>query len=133
MRSVIAFSLHISNSRHKPAGFDFQYSFILQTKTRYMTWHKNLMLKLANHCKQKFCKVTNVSNNRKPQQTGDFKHDPTSKSIGYIASQEPSLYYVRTQGWVGGPENGNFSLLYVVKISLRRWVGGSKKPQNTLT
>ena len=33
---------------------------------------------------------------------------------------------------MGGPENGNFPLLYVVKMSLRRWVGGSKKPQNTL-
>ena len=30
-------------------------------------------------------------------------------------------------------DNGNFPLLYVVKMSLRRWVGGSKKPQNTLT
>ena len=29
--------------------------------------------------------------------------------------------------------NGNFPLLYVLKMSLRRWVGGSKKPQNTLT
>ena len=34
---------------------------------------------------------------------------------------------------MGGPENGNFPLLYVVKMSLRRWVGGSEKPQNTLT
>ena len=35
---------------------------------------------------------------------------------------------------VGGPENGNFPLLYVMKMSLRRgWVGGSKKPQLTLT
>ena len=33
---------------------------------------------------------------------------------------------------MGDPENGNFALLYVVKMSLRRWVGGSKKPQNTL-
>ena len=31
---------------------------------------------------------------------------------------------------MGGPEKGNFPLLYVVKMSLRRWVGGSKKPQN---
>ena len=31
-----------------------------------------------------------------------------------------ALYY-------GGPEKGNFPLLYVVKMSLRRWVGGSKK------
>ena len=48
----------------------------------------------------------------------------------------PSLYYLRTrtlQGWVGGPENGNFLLLYVVKMFLRRWVGGSKKAQKTLT
>ena len=44
----------------------------------------------------------------------------------------PFLYYVRAKGWVGGPENGSFPLLYVVKMSLRRWVGGSKKPQNTL-
>ena len=27
---------------------------------------------------------------------------------------------------MGGQENGNFPLLYVVKWSLRRWVGGSK-------
>ena len=33
---------------------------------------------------------------------------------------------------MGGPKNGNFPLLYVVKMSLRRWMGGSKKPQNTL-
>ena len=33
---------------------------------------------------------------------------------------------------VGGPENGNFPLLCVVKMSLRRWVGGSKKPQTPL-
>ena len=25
---------------------------------------------------------------------------------------------------MGGPENGNFPLLYVVKMSLRGWVGG---------
>ena len=24
-------------------------------------------------------------------------------------------------------------LLYIVKMSIRRWVGGSKRPQNTLT
>ena len=34
---------------------------------------------------------------------------------------------------MGGPENGNFPLLYVVKMPLRRWVGGSKKLQNTFT
>ena len=39
----------------------------------------------------------------------------------------------RVWWWGGGPENGNFPLLYVVKISLCRGVGGSKKPQNTLT
>ena len=50
-----------------------------------------------------------------------------------LFDQGPSLYYVRSQGWVGGPENGKFPLLYVMKMSLRRWVGGSKKPQNTLT
>ena len=33
---------------------------------------------------------------------------------------------------MGGPENGNFPLLYVVKVSLRRWVGGSEKPQTPL-
>ena len=31
---------------------------------------------------------------------------------------------------VGGPENVNSPLLYGVKMSLCRWVGGSKKPQN---
>ena len=40
------------------------------------------------------------------------------------------LSYIRG---VGGPENDNFPLHYVVKMSLLRWVGGSKKPQNTLT
>ena len=34
---------------------------------------------------------------------------------------------------MGGPENGKFPLLYDVKMSLRTWVGGSEKPQNTLT
>jgi hypothetical protein len=41
--------------------------------------------------------------------------------------------FILRKGWVGGPENGNFPLLYVVIMSLRRCVGGSKKPQNTLT
>ena len=31
---------------------------------------------------------------------------------------------------MGGPEN--FPLLYLVKMSLRRWMGGSKKPQIAL-
>ena len=37
------------------------------------------------------------------------------------------IYYVRTYGWVDGSENGNFPLLYVLKMSLRRGVSGSKK------
>ena len=49
---------------------------------------------------------------------------------GLDLSKGPSLYYVRTSVWVGGQENGNFLLFYVVKKSLRRWVGGSEKPQN---
>mgnify|MGYP007015636298 CR=1 FL=1 len=40
----------------------------------------------------------------------------------------PFLYYVR----VGGPENVNFALCYVVKMSLHRWVGGSKTPQRNI-
>ena len=48
-----------------------------------------------------------------------------------LYAKGPFLYYVRTK--VDGPENGNFPLLYVVKMSLRRWVGGSERPQNTLT
>ena len=34
-------------------------------------------------------------------------------------------------GGGGGPENGNFPLLYVMKMSLHRGVGGSEKHQNT--
>ena len=34
---------------------------------------------------------------------------------------------------MGGPENGNFPLLYVVKTILRRWVGGSKSLKTPLT
>ena len=33
----------------------------------------------------------------------------------------------------GDSENGNFLLVYVMIMSLRRWVGGSKKPKKTLT
>ena len=33
----------------------------------------------------------------------------------------------------GGPENANFFLIYLIEMSLRRGVGGSKKPHNTLT
>jgi hypothetical protein len=44
-----------------------------------------------------------------------------------------AIFIVLKDKGVGGPENGNFPLLYVVKMSLRWWVGGSKRPQNTLT
>ena len=44
-----------------------------------------------------------------------------------------AIFILRKDIWMGGPQKGNFPLLYVVKISLRRWVGGSKKLQNTLT
>ena len=44
-----------------------------------------------------------------------------------------AIFILRKDIGVGGPENGNFPLLDVVKMSLHRWVGGSKKPQNTLT
>ena len=36
----------------------------------------------------------------------------------YNYTKVPSLYYVRTLGWEGGSENGNFPLLYVLKMSL---------------
>ena len=49
------------------------------------------------------------------------------------ASKGPFLYYARTEGWVGGPENDYFPLHYVVKMSLHTWVGGSRMPQNTFT
>ena len=29
---------------------------------------------------------------------------------------------------MGGPENGNFPLIYALKMSLHKGVGGSKKP-----
>ena len=42
-----------------------------------------------------------------------------------------SIYVLRKDiEVVGGSEKGNFSLLYLMKIS---WVDGSKKPQNSLT
>ena len=47
--------------------------------------------------------------------------------------KEPFNYHVKTMGWVGGSENGNFPLHYVLKMSLRRYVGRSKKPQNIHT
>ena len=43
--------------------------------------------------------------------------------VSVARGKGPSLYYERTY----------FPLLYVLKISLSSWVGGSKKPQNTLT
>ena len=58
---------------------------------------------------------------------------PWNFNLGTIFCKGQFLYYVRISGWVGGPENGNFPLLFVVKMSLLRWVGGSEKPQNTLT
>ena len=33
-----------------------------------------------------------------------------------------AIFILRKNIGVGGPENGNFPLLYVVKMSLRRWV-----------
>ena len=35
-----------------------------------------------------------------------------------IHAKGPFLCYMRTKWWVGGPENGSFPLLYVVKMSL---------------
>ena len=35
-----------------------------------------------------------------------------------------AIFILRKDIRVGGPENGNFPLLYIVKMSLRRWVGG---------
>ena len=42
------------------------------------------------------------------------------------------MYYVG-QGWAGGSGNENFPLLYVMKMTLHRGLGGSKKNQNTPT
>ena len=51
-----------------------------------------------------------------------------------FSTKGPSLFFILHKDiGVGGPENGNFPSLCVVKMFLRRWVGGSKKPQNTLT
>ena len=41
-----------------------------------------------------------------------------------------AIFIIRKEIGVGGPENGDFPLLYVVKMALHRWVGGSEKPQN---
>ena len=43
-----------------------------------------------------------------------------------------AIFILRKDIGVGGPENGNFLLLYVVKISLRRWVGGLKTPLHNI-
>ena len=45
-----------------------------------------------------------------------------------------AIFILRKDIGVGGwSRKWQFPLLYVVKMSLRRWVGGLKKPQNTLT
>ena len=43
-----------------------------------------------------------------------------------------AIFILRKDIGVGGPENGNFPLLYVVKMFLRRWVGGSKSLKTPL-
>ena len=46
------------------------------------------------------------------------------------------IYYVRKAigvGWCSGSVDGNFPLIYLIKMPLRREVGGSKEPQNNLT
>ena len=35
-----------------------------------------------------------------------------------------AIFLLRMDIGVGGPENANFPLPYVVKMSFRRWVGG---------
>ena len=102
----------------------------LQVKFRYsekaikiwLTFHFFLLLLKGQEFLKPNCQAVNSSD----RQAFSF-------FIFCQSDQGPFSYYVRTQGWVGGPENGNFPLLYVVKMSLRRWVGGPKKPQNTLT
>jgi hypothetical protein len=46
-----------------------------------------------------------------------------------LSAKNGAIFIIRMDIGVGGPENGNFLLIYVVKISLP----GSEKPQNTLT
>ena len=48
-----------------------------------------------------------------------------------VCGRGPSLYYVRTQRW-GSTENGNFPLLYVLKMSLRMEVGASREAKTSL-
>ena len=67
-----------------------------------------------------------ISTNQPSFETpGQTKVSGVKTIINLDLGKGPILYYVRTYG--------NFPLLYVVKMSLRRWVGGSIKPQNTLT
>ena len=48
-------------------------------------------------------------------------------------TEQGTIFILRKDiGLGGGPENGNFPLLHVMKMSLRRRMGGTKKPQNTL-
>ena len=53
-------------------------------------------------------------------------------SIPYVVTTRLELgaiFVLRKDIGVGGPENGNSPLLYVVKISyVGGWVGGSKQP-----
>ena len=44
-----------------------------------------------------------------------------------------AIFILRKDIRVGGPENGNFTLgsVYVVKMSVRRWVGGLKTLTHT--
>mgnify|MGYP001436587069 CR=1 FL=1 len=55
----------------------------------------------------------------------------------YIANDDymyGTIFILRKDIGVGGwSRKWQFPLLYVVKMSLCRWVGGSKKTQNTLT
>ena len=60
---------------------------------------------------------------------GNKNIDAISKGISTHYAQG-AIFILRTYL---RPEIDNFPLLYVVKMFLRRWVGGSKKPQNILT
>ena len=50
--------------------------------------------------------------------------------VVYICSKGPSLYILRKDRTGSGSENDNFTLLYVLKMSLRRGVGVQKKPKH---
>ena len=43
-----------------------------------------------------------------------------------------AIFILRKDIGVGGPDNGNFPLLYVLKMTLCRWVGGSKSLKTPL-